>query len=509
MEKILVLDFGGQYNQLIARKVRDQHVYAQIRSFRSVSVQDILAEGYKGVILTGGPNSVYEESAPRFDPALLQAGIPVLGICYGAQLMAYLAGGEVRPALQAEFGRTCMSLSPSALSEGVPARSICWMSHRDYISRIPEGFSVCAVTDSCPCAAMEDPLRRLYAVQFHPEVAHTEYGERILANFLFGVCGCSADWVVEDFASRTIAQYREKYRDKRVLLAMSGGVDSSVAAALLHEAVGKNLICVFVDHGLLRKDEADFVERTFRRDRGMNLVRADAGPYFLERLRGVTEPEEKRRIIGEAFIRVFEEEARKIGHVHVLAQGTIYPDVIESGSGESAVIKSHHNVGGLPDVISFDEIAEPLRLLFKDEVRKAGTALGLPREIVYRQPFPGPGLAVRIMGEITPEKLASLREADAVFREEVERSCAERLPDQYFAVLTDTRTVGVMGDARTYGYTAALRAVVTEDFMTADWARLPYEVLERAAGRITNEVPGISRVVYDITSKPPATVEWE
>lgn len=510
MEKILVLDFGGQYNQLIARRVRENHVYAEVKPYNKITPEDIRAEGYAGIIFTGGPNSVYDPASPHYDPAILDLGIPVLGICYGHQLMSWMAGGEIRSAgAISEYGNVSLTVEDSPLFAEVPRESVCWMSHTDFVSAVPAGFAVIARTESCPCAAMSDERRRLYGVQFHPEVTHTQFGGKILSNFLFRVCGCRGDWKMDGFVSASVKKYSEELAGKKVLCALSGGVDSSVAAVLLHKAVGDNLTCVFVDHGMLRKDEGDLVERTFREKFDMKIIRVNARKRFLDKLAGVTEPERKRKIIGEEFIRVFEEEAKKIGKVDVLVQGTIYPDVIESGAGDASVIKSHHNVGGLPDVVDFDEIVEPLRYLFKDEVRQAGLELGIPGELVWRQPFPGPGLAIRVLGDLTWDKLETLREADAIFREEMDVQSLARAADQYFAVLTDSRSVGVMGDARTYGSTVVLRAVTTDDFMTADWARLPYELLAKVSSRITNEVHGISRVVYDITSKPPATVEWE
>ena len=511
METILILDFGGQYNQLIARRVRECNVYCEVKPC-TTPLAELRAMDPIGIIFTGGPNSVYLDSSPHVDPEIFTWGVPILGICYGCQLMAHTLGGRVVPAQDdsaREYGKTATRYSTSCpLFHGLPDQGISWMSHGDYMAEAPQGFTLTARSDACPNAAIADEARRFYGVQFHPEVNHTQHGTDMIRNFLFRICRARGGWTMGDYKETAIADLRRKIGTGKVLLALSGGVDSSVAAALLAEAVGSQLTCVFVDHGLMRLHEGDEVEQAFAKW-DLNFVRVDAESRFLQKLAGVDEPERKRKIIGEEFIRVFEEEAKKIGAVRFLAQGTIYPDIIESGAGNAAVIKSHHNVGGLPDCVDFQEIVEPLRMLFKDEVRQLGRELGLPEYLVSRQPFPGPGLAIRIIGDITKQKADVLRQADFIFREEMAKAGEDKRLSQFFAVLTNTRSVGVMGDGRTYDHTLALRAVTTSDFMTADWARIPYDLLDRVSGRIVNEVAGINRIVYDITSKPPATIEWE
>lgn len=507
-EEVIVLDFGGQYNQLIARRVRECNVYCEVLPY-TTPIEKIKEKNPVGIIFTGGPNSVYEDNAPSCSKEIFELGVPILGICYGNQLMAHILGGKVVSPDKREYGKTEIELSDSLLFDGIDKKNVCWMSHTDYVAVLPDGFKAVAKTESTPFAAYENADKKLYSVQFHPEVNHTPFGKQMLKNFLYNVCNCKGDWLMADYAEKTIAALKEKIGDKKVLCALSGGVDSSVAAVLIHKAVGKQLTCIFVDNGLLRKNEGDEVELIFKKQFDINMVRVNAQDRFLDKLAGVTAPEKKRKIIGEEFIRVFEAEAKKIGAVDYLVQGTIYPDVIESGAGDASVIKSHHNVGGLPDHVDFKEIIEPLRNLFKDEVRLLGIELGIPEKLVWRQPFPGPGLAVRVIGEITRDKLAILRDADAIFREEIAAAGLDRKINQYFAVITDMKSVGVMGDGRTYDYTLALRGVTTTDFMTADWAKIPYDVLEKCSNRIVNEVKHVNRIVYDITSKPPATIEWE
>ncbi len=512
-ETVIVLDFGGQYNQLIARRVRECNVYCEILPY-TVDISKIKEINPKGIIFTGGPNSVYDETSPHYTSEVFELGIPILGICYGCQLMAHALGGVVNSAVDSsssEYGKTETSYNTddNILFKGLPNSGISWMSHRDYISKAPEGFTINATTDKCPVAAMSNPDKKLYGVQFHPEVNHTENGKDMLKSFLYNVCDCVGEWKMDSFIDTTVAQIREQVGDKGVVLGLSGGVDSSVAAALISKAIGKQLTCVFVDQGLMRKDEGDFVEQTFTKLFDMNFVRINCQDEFLAKLKGVSEPEAKRKIIGEEFYKVFWNKIRESYGTGYFAQGTIYPDRIESGKGDAAKIKTHHNQVGVPSDINFEDIIEPLKDLFKDEVRAVGEKLGLPHDLVWRQPFPGPGLGVRVIGEITAEKVKILQEADAILRDEMDKCGYAEQMSQFFAVLPGVKTVGVMGDARTYDELVAIRAVVTDDFMTADWAKIPYDILGRVSNRIINEVDHVNRVVYDITSKPPGTVEWE
>jgi GMP synthase (glutamine-hydrolysing) len=506
---VLIVDFGGQYNQLIARRIREFGVYCEVKPY-TISIDEIKALNPIGIIFTGGPNSVYDENAPRCSKEIFELGIPILGICYGSQLMTYVLGGKVTKADKREYGKTDIKLDiSSAIFKGIEESTTVWMSHTDYMQDLAEGFRITASSITCPTAAIENTEKKLYGVQFHPEVNHSIRGNEILKNFIFNVCGAIGDWTMTRYIEAQIDEIKNKVGEGKALCALSGGVDSSVVAALMSKAIGSQLTCVFVDTGLMRLNEGDEVEAAFSKNFDSKFIRVNAQERFLGRLKGITDPEAKRKIIGEEFIRVFEEEAKKIGKVGFLVQGTIYPDVVESGLGDSAVIKSHHNVGGLPSVVDFKELIEPLRLLFKDEVRKLGQELQLPEYLVWRQPFPGPGLGIRVIGEVTKEKLDILRDADFIFREEITNAGLDRDINQYFAVITDMRSVGVMGDERTYDYTLALRGVTTTDFMTADWARIPYELLDKISRRIVNEVKHINRIVYDITSKPPATIEWE
>ncbi|WP_125152887.1 glutamine-hydrolyzing GMP synthase [Clostridium rectalis] len=507
-ELVLIVDFGGQYNQLIARRVRENNVYCEIIPY-NYSIEKIKEKNPKGIIFTGGPKSVYGEGAPRIDKEIFELGVPVLGICYGQQLTSFTLGGKVQSAEVREYGKTEVKLNNScAIFDGVKENEICWMSHTDFVSEVPQGFEIVGTTSQCPVAAMANIDKKIYGVQFHPEVEHTPFGKKMLSNFLFKVCELKGDWSMTSFAEEKIAKIKKLVGDKKVICALSGGVDSSVAAVLVHKAIGKQLTCIFVDHGLLRKDEGDQVEKIFKQQFDMNLIRVNAQERFLGKLKGISDPERKRKIIGEEFIRVFEEEANKLGEIDFLVQGTIYADVVESGTNTSATIKSHHNVGGLPEDLQF-KLIEPLRELFKDEVRAVGEELGIPHKLVWRQPFPGPGLAIRVLGEVREEKLSIVREADAIFREEVANAGLEGKIWQYFACLPNIQSVGVMGDERTYCHTVALRAVTSSDGMTSDWAKIPYEVLDKVSRRIVNEVKGVNRIVYDVTSKPPSTIEWE
>ncbi len=508
MEKVLVLDFGGQYNQLIARRIREHHVYAEILPY-TTDLETIKKNNYKGIIFTGGPNSVFDDNSPHYEKRILELGIPILGICYGCQLICWMENGEVKTAPVSEYGNKKVTVKKSTLFNEIPRKSTVWMSHTDFVATVPKGYKKIAYTNDCPCAAMENEKKKIYAVQFHPEVTHSEYGNQMLYNFLFNICNCKGNWIMDSFIEKTIEEIKQEIGDKKVVLGLSGGVDSSVAAALISKAVGNQLTCIFVDHGLMRKNEGDNVEKAFKSSFDMNFIRVNAEKTFLSKLKGKSDPEEKRKIIGEEFYNIFWKEIKKQKEKGFFAQGTIYPDCIESGKGNAAVIKTHHNKVKMPEDIEFLGIVEPLKDLFKDEVREVGEKLGLPKELVWRQPFPGPGLGIRIIGEITKEKITLLQEADAILREEMHKNGYEEELAQFFCVLPGIKTVGVMGDHRTYDDLLIIRAVTTDDFMTADWAKIPYDILQTVSSRITNECQGINRVVYDITSKPPATVEYE